>query len=257
MTRRWLFFGFLGLAFYLAFLIATAPAAWVSWAMVRASRGIVSIDRPAGTIWRGRGDLVIHIVSSPPQSLGTARWVINPLWLIAGQLRTHAAVHGPGTEVRADLGLGYRRIVLSDVAASFPAQLVGVLYSPAALAGPAGQVHVSAKRFTLGSRTVSGSAVVQWQQAASSLSSVRPLGDYRLYLEGHGQTAGLRLETRSGALALSGNGTWQPGTGQIRLSGLAKAVAHPVELQPLLRLFGPDSGGGQRNFTLSANLERL
>ncbi|MHB8256097.1 MAG: type II secretion system protein N [Acidiferrobacterales bacterium] len=257
MTRRWLFFGFLGLAFYLAFLIATAPAAWVSWAMVRASRGIVSIDRPAGTVWRGRGDLVIHVVSSPPQSLGTARWVINPLWLIAGQLRAHAAVHGAGTEARADLGLGYRRIVLSDVAASFPAQLVGVLYSPAALAGPAGQVHVGAKRFTFGSRTVNGSAVVQWQQAASSLSSVRPLGDYRLYLQGHGRSAVLRLETRDGPLVLSGEGTWQPGTGQMRFSGLARPAAHPAELEPLLRLMGQSSSGGQRNFTLSVNLERL
>ena len=254
MTRRWLFFGFLGLAFYLAFLIATAPAAWVSWAMVRASRGIVSIDRPAGTIWRGRGDLVIHIVSSPPQSLGTARWAINPLWLIAGQLRTHAAVHGPGTEVRADLGLGYRRIVLSDVAASFPAQLVGVLYSPAALAGPAGQVHVSAKRFTLGSRTVSGSAVVQWQQAASSLSSVQPLGDYRLYLGGHGSSVALRLQTIGGSLMVNGQGIWQLVNGQIRFSGMARPAADAAALEPILRMFGPDRGGGRRDFDIAANL---
>jgi len=250
MTRRWLFFGFLGLAFYLAFLIATAPAAWVSWAMVRASRGIVSIDRPAGTVWRGRGDLVIHVVSSPPQSLGTARWVINPLWLIAGQLRAHAAVHGAGTEARADLGLGYRRIVLSDVAARFPAQLVGVFYSPAALAGPAGQVHVDAKRFTLGSRTVSGSAVVQWQQAASSLSSVRPLGDYRLYLDGHGRSAALRLQTLSGSLALNGSGSWDPASGRVQFSGMAKPVDHAADLEPLLRLFGPDRGNGMRTLNL-------
>ncbi len=254
MTRRWLFFGFLGLAFYLAFLIATAPAVWVSWAMVRASRGIVSIDRPAGTIWRGRGELVIHIVSSPPQRLGAARWVINPLWLIAGQLRTHAAVHGPGTEVRADLGLGYRRIILSDVAASFPAQLVGVLYSPAALAGPAGQVHVSAKRFTLGSRTVSGSAVVQWQQAASSLSSVRPLGDYRLYLDGHGSSAALRLQTIGGSLMVNGQGIWQLVSGQIRFSGMARPAADAAALEPILRMFGPDRGGGRRDFDIAANL---
>ncbi len=257
MTRRWLLYGFLGLAFYLVFLVATAPAAWVSWVLVRASRGVVSLYRPAGTVWRGRGDLVIHVAFTPPQSLGAARWSINPLWLFAGQIHAHAAVHGPGTEVHADLGLGYRRIVLSDVVASFPAQLVGVFYSPAALASPAGQVRVGTKRLILDRGAVSGNAVVEWQQAGSSLSSVRPLGNYRLYLEGHGPTAGLRLETRDGALTLSGNGTWQLGTGQIRLSGLARPAAHPVELQPLLRLLGPDRGGGQRNFTLSANLERL
>ena len=253
MTRRWLYFGFLGLAFYLVFLIATAPAAWVSWATVRASRGIVSIDRPAGTVWRGRGDLVIHIVSSPPQSLGTAHWAINPLWLVAGQLRAHAAVHGPGTEVRADLGLGYRRVVLSDVAASFPAQIVGVLYSPAALAGPAGQVHVSAKRFTLGSRTVSGSAMVQWRQAASSLSSVRPLGDYRLYLDGHGGSAALRLQTVSGSLTLNGSGSWDPGSGRVQFSGMAKPTDHASELEPLLRLVGPNRGNGMRTLNLQLN----
>ncbi len=257
MTRRWLLYGFLGLAFYLVFLVATAPAAWVSWVLVRASRGVVSLYRPAGTVWRGRGDLVIHVAFTPPQSLGAARWSINPLWLFTGQIHTHAAVHGPGTEAQADFGVGYRRIVLSDVVASFPAQLVGVFYSPAALASPAGQVHIGAKRLALNSGTLSGDAVVQWQQAASSLSSVRPLGDYRLYLDGHGQSAVLRLQTLGGSLAMSGQGSWQPATGQLRFSGLVRPTANAAALEPLLRLFGADQGGGRRNLEISARLTIL
>ncbi|MHB8347814.1 MAG: type II secretion system protein N [Acidiferrobacterales bacterium] len=253
MTRRWLFYGFLGLAFYLVFLLATAPAAWMSWALVRASRGTLSIDRPAGTVWRGRGDLVVHIASSPPQSLGAARWVLHPLWLFAGQVRAHAAVRGPGTEVQADLGLGYHRIILSNAAASFPAQLISALYSPAALLSPAGRIQFNAKQFMVDSKNVSGGAVVQWHQAASSLSSIRPLGDYRLSLDGHGRNAVLRLQTLSGNLALNGSGSWDPGSGRVQFNGMAKPTDHAAALEPLLRLFGPDRGNGMRTLDLQWN----
>ncbi len=253
MTRRWLLYGFLGLAFYLVFLIATAPAAWLSWALVRASHGTLSIDRPSGTVWRGQGDLVVHTASLPPQSLGAARWAFHPLWLFAGQIRAHTSVHGPGTEVQADLGLGYRRITLNNAAARFPAQLISAFYSPAALFSPAGRIHVNAKRLILYSRNVSGGAVVQWRKAASSLSSVRPLGNYRLYLDGHGRSAALRLQTLSGSLALNGSGSWDPGSGRVQFSGMARPTDHAAELEPLLRLLGPDRGNGMRILNLQVN----
>ncbi|MHB8348508.1 MAG: type II secretion system protein N, partial [Acidiferrobacterales bacterium] len=134
------------------------------------------------------------------------------------------------------------------------AQLISALYSPAALFSPAGRIQFNAKQFMVDSKNVSGGAVIQWHQAVSSLSSVRPLGDYRLSFDGHGQSAALRLETLSGDLAVSGQGAWQLNSGQVQFSGFAKAAAHSAELEPLLRLFGPDSGGGQRKLTLNSNL---
>ena len=248
MTRRWLWYALSGLALYLVFLVATAPAAWVSWALARESGGTLNIDRPDGTVWRGRGALVIRTASVLPRSLGTVRWALNPLWLFAGRLHVHAVMNGPGTDIRADVALGYHRVGLSAVDATFPAQLLSTLYSPAALFGPAGAFHVSAKRLTLAGRDVTGTAAIEWQQAASSLSSVRPLGDYRLYLEGHGRSVALRVETLHGNLGIAGSGSWEPARGVGQFSGTAKPDADPVALEPVLRLFGADRGRGTRMF---------
>ncbi len=246
MRRRGLMFGLLGLALYLVFLVAMAPAAWVSWAVVRASHGVVNIDRPAGTLWQGHGHLVIHLASSAPQSLGLVSWEIRPLWIFAGQLRARTGLQGPGTDVRADLGVGYRRYFLADVAATFPAQILGSLYSPAALLGPAGAFHIAARRLDLAGSNLTGNATVEWRQAASSLSSVRPLGDYRLYLQGHGRNVALRVQTLDGSLGINGSGTWEPASGQIRFGGTAKPAANQAALEPVLRMFGPDRGNGMR-----------
>ncbi|MDA8363525.1 MAG: type II secretion system protein N [Gammaproteobacteria bacterium] len=254
MTRRWLWYALSGLALYLVFVVATAPAAWVSWALARASGGTLNIDRPGGTVWHGRGALVIRNASTLPRSLGTVHWALNPLWLFAGRLHVHAVMRGPGTDIRADVALGYHRVALSAVDASFPAQFLSTLYSPAALFGPAGQLHIDAKRFALDGGAASGSAVVQWRQAASSLSSVRPFGNYRLSLDGQGRVAALKLQTLGGSLMLTGQGSWQPANGQIRFSGLVSPAANGPALEPLLRLFGPDHGGGRRSFDISARL---
>ncbi len=252
MKRHWLYYGSLEIGLYLIFLIVTAPTAWIAWTLVRFSHGVVSLNESQGTVWRGQGDIVIHDASSPPRRLGTARWSINPLWLFAGQVQMHTALSGPGTDVDAILRFGYRRLVLSDVSASFPAQLLAEFYGPAGLINPSGQVRVSAKEFTLKRGDARGNAIIQWQGASSSLSSVQPLGDYRLSLDGHGNSAILQLETVSGALSVSGQGQWQVTSGQFQFNGAAKPVAQAAELEPMLRLFGPDTGNGKRLFSVNS-----
>lgn len=254
MKRQWLRYSALGIVLYLVFLIVTAPAVWMAWVAVRFSRGVVSLNQPEGTLWHGRGDLVIHDASSPPKRLGRIRWTVNPLWFIAGRIQMHTTVNGPGTDVDGDLRLGYRQITLAGLSASFPAQLITVFYSPATLFNPSGRVHVSAKQFTLDRSSARGNTIIQWESAATSLSSVRPLGNYRLSLDGRGKTATLQLETLNGDLALSGQGQWQVTSGQFQFNGVAKPLAHATELGPLLQLFGPDTGGGQRRIAVTSRL---
>ncbi|MHB8455424.1 MAG: type II secretion system protein N [Acidiferrobacterales bacterium] len=254
MKRHWLSYGLLGIGLYLVFLIVTAPAAWIAWNLVRISHGVVSLNEPQGTLWRGKGDIVIHNASSPPRRLGAARWSINPLWLFAGQVEAHVALSDPGINVDGALRLGYGRLVLSDVSASFPAQLAAAFYGPATLLSPAGQVHINAKEFTLKRGDARGNAIVQWQGASSSLSSVQPLGNYRLSMDGRGETVAIKLETVNGSLSVSGQGQWQTTSGQIQFNGVAKPVAQPAELEPMLKLLGPDRGNGQRILSVNYRL---
>ena len=251
MTRQWLRYTISAIVFYLVFLVVTAPAVWTAWALVRFTHGMASLNETEGTIWHGRGDLVIHAGSAPPQRLGVIRWSVNPLWGFVGKVGVYAHLSGPDAGVEGNLRLGYRRLALSGLTASFPAQLAASIYSPLGLLSPSGQVRVDSKTISIDRAGIHGSAIVQWQGAGSSLSSVRPLGDYRLHFDGHGKTAAIRLEPVSGDLQVSGQGTWQLGSGQFHFSGIAKPTAQATELEPLLRMIGPDTGAGERHITVN------
>jgi general secretion pathway protein N len=78
------------------------------------------------------------------------------------------------------------------------------------------------------------------QRVASRLSTLRPMGSYRITLQG-GTQASLRLETLEGSLQLSGTGEW---VGQrLRFRGEATAVpGSEAALANLLNIIGRRNG---------------
>ena len=85
---------------------------------------------------------------------------------------------------------------------------------------------------------------MQWQvdarRLSSRLSTLRPMGSYRLVLQG-GDAATFELATLEGSLQLSGRGQW---TGQkLRFEGEASAAPERVEaLANLLNILGRRDG---------------
>jgi general secretion pathway protein N len=129
---------------------------------------------------------------------------------------------------------------------------VPVFYAPADLIGPGGQIGLSTPALEWSRKGgVTGTAEVIWRDAASSFSSVRPLGDYRLSLEGQGE---LRLETTRGDLRLTGQGTLDSLSGVVRFTGLADAQSRVTELSELLKLIGPGPEAGPRSFHLEFSI---
>ena len=77
-------------------------------------------------------------------------------------------------------------------------------------------------------------------QASTSLSTLKPVGSYRLDLAGGDQPA-LLLSTLDGSLQLSGRGTWA--TGHLQFDGEASAAPDRVEaLANLLNIIGRRDG---------------
>ena len=99
-----------------------------------------------------------------------------------------------------------------------------------------------------------GVATLEWLNAGSSLSSVQPLGDYRLEITGAEKNANLKLTTLRGVLELTGQGSWQAHNGQIQFNGSAQPRDRSEDLAPLLMLLGNDQGGGRRLLTLNSQL---
>jgi hypothetical protein len=252
--KHGLLYAVFGLVFYLLFLIIEMPASWFAWTLNRFTSGTVRLDPITGNLWRGNGRLVIYYPQTVPHDFGNAEWRVNPFWLFTGRMQVRWQTAAPETHIDTTVRLGADEVHLLDTEALFPAEFISAFYSPAALISPQGQVRVHLDKVSLGRNGLEGKGEILWQGAGSSLSSVQPLGEYRLEITGEGKTATLKLSTARGNLELTGQGQWQISTGQIQFTGSATPRERMSELEPLLKLLGNDQGGGKRPLSANARL---
>lgn len=251
---RWLIYVIFGLVSYLLFLIVEMPASWFAWGLNRYTQGTVRLDPTAGSLWGGKGRLVIYYPKTTPHDFGQAEWRINPFWLFAGRAQLSVQTSHQDRQIKATLGVARNSFMLKDTEAELPAPFIARIYPPLSLISPQGNIRISTAKLMLAPEMMEGAALLEWQNAGSSLSPVQPLGAYRLDINGAGETATLRLGTAQGALELAGQGEWQARTGRIRLNGSAVPRERAAELEPLLTLMGNDQGGGRRALVLDVPL---
>jgi hypothetical protein len=254
MKKRWFGYVVLGLLVYFLFLVAFAPANWATWGLARVSQGRLNLNQTTGSLWHGQGELVLFQPGTAPYLAGHATWRINPLPIVIGRLNLDLQISGAGVEMTGQIGLARGGVRLYDLKAAFPSALLTTFYTPTALIAPAGQMRFNASNFRIERAGIQGEAELVWQNAASSLSRVNPLGDYRLYLNGRGKIAAVNLETTRGDLHLSGKGEWRADGEYLQFQGTAKPLARAAELESLLILFGNDQGKGQRSFVINRRI---
>jgi len=257
MKKRWSLYVVFGVVFYLLFIIIEMPASWFAWGMYKYSRGSIRLDPIAGSLWHGNGRVVVYYPPTTPHDLGNVQWRINPLWLFAGKLQSNWRAESPEIHVNTTLRLGAGGVTLLDTDAALPAQAAAAFYPAASLISPQGQLRIQIPKLTLDRNGITGGGDIQWQNAGSSLTTVQPLGNYRLEIAATGKTAALKLSTLQGALDLSGQGQWQIQTGQILLTGNATPRERAGELEPLLQLIGADTGNGKRQLMISGRVPLL
>lgn len=255
MKKRWLGYLFFGLVAYFFFLVATVPAGWLAWGITRLTTGAVAIDQVQGSLWHGNGRLIVYYPQATPQNLGQTEWRINPLWLAAARLRIAIKAIGAESEISTIVAVAPSKLIMDNAQISASAHLASELYSPLSLLAPKGRLRLNAKELRLDRDGLHGSAQIFWDRAGSRLSSVHPLGDYRLDVDGAGQTTSFKLATLRGALELTGQGRWQPlGSGMLQMTGVATAKARQQELEPLLRLMGSRQDAERASFRLQTRL---
>lgn len=245
--RAGLYIG-LGLIAYILFLVLFLPATWLAWGATRMSQGAVHIGTPTGTVWNGRGDLQMHGTLGS-QSIGDLHWRVNPLWLVLGRL--HVSLRGLGApDGTAQLQVARHRMQVEELHASLPVQLAGLVYAPAGFFAPTGHLQLNAPKLEIDAGGIHGSAEVLWRGAGGRFTGDTSLGDYRIEVDGRGETAALKLSTVNGRLELAGTGQWRVvGDGEIRFNGHAVAKSDAAQLEPLLTALGRDQGGGRRAIT--------
>lgn len=251
--RRWSIAG--AVIGVLVALVLFAPASWLARALASATDGHLLIVDTRGSIWRGSG---VVVLTGGAGSRDAAS--------LPGRLNWRMGLQGAGLQLTAQqdcctngellLGIkpGLGRLSVSidnraDWLVRLPAGLLSGLGTPWNTLQLGGSLRLSARELRLesaqGRWRQFGELQVELLNLSSRVSTVAPLGSYRLSIQADPGNAGvstLQLSTLEGALLLNGAGTLSPG-GKSRFTGEASAAPGREEaLNNLLNIIGRRQG---------------
>ncbi|KAF1049819.1 type II secretion system protein N [Xylophilus sp.] len=237
------------LAGLLPALLLFAPARWLAGAVERASDGHVLLAHARGTVWNGTAQLVLTggAGSRDRAALpGQLAWQLRPAWLGARlAVQADCCTAAVPLEARVRIAGGGLRTQLADGETHWPADVLAGLGTPWNTMQPEGEFVLSTRGLTLhwaaGRASVAGQARLDALRMSSRVSTLRPLGSYRMALQG-GSATTLQLETLPGSsLLLSGSGQW---VGErLRFHGEAQAApGRETVLSNLLNIIGRRNG---------------
>ncbi|MBI4938652.1 MAG: type II secretion system protein N [Nitrosomonadales bacterium] len=236
---------------FLLTLLVTAPASLLDRYLQSVSRGRLVLANASGTIWSGSATPALLRQEGYPLALPPLRWAISAWPLLGGSIeaRLQWGAMQPESGMRILVSPG--TVELHRAQLILPARIieeVSPLLKPAQLRG---QLRIQSEQISFSGRGVEGAATVEWQQAGSALSSVDPLGNYRLALNGAGDRIEIGLTTASGKLLLEGQGSWSAARG-LEFRGRAQSSPGNHEaLAELLRNLGPEESAGVHGFHIT------
>ena len=228
-------------------VVAFAPARWLAAGVDRATRGQVLLADARGTVWDGSAQLVL---TGGPGSTdaaalpGRVSWELDPRWYGAAALvRTDCCTTQP-LRVRARARWAGMLLLVDDGVSQWPASITAGLGTPWNTLQFDGDLRLATQGLSVewigGRPVIAGRAELVALRVASRLSTLRPMGSYRITLQG-GTPASLRLETLEGSLNLSGSGQWVGA--RLRFRGEASAAPdREAALANLLNIIGRRSG---------------
>jgi general secretion pathway protein N len=228
-------------------LILFAPARWVASRVGSATAGQVLLHDARGTVWNGSAQLVLTggAGSTDTAALPTRlNWRLRPGAAgLNAQLNSACCTTEPLT-VRLRPGWGRMQARVGDGQSRWPAALLQGLGTPWNTLQLDGDLVLDTKSLELdwaaGRLAVAGRAELTAQRVSSRLTTLKPMGSYRLTLAG-GAVPGLQLTTLDGSLQLSGSGQWVGS--RLRFNGEAAAAPdREAALSNLLNIIGRRNG---------------
>jgi general secretion pathway protein N len=228
-------------------LVLFAPARWLADAVQRASAGQVLLADARGTVWNGTARLVLTggEGSNDATALpGRLQWQLRPAFNgVTARIGADCCTTTP-LQLRVALGLGNARITVADGVSMWPAALLAGLGTPWNTLQLDGELGLSTQglsvEWSAGRLALTGRAELAAARISSRLSTLRPMGSYRITLNG-GATSTLELATLEGSLQLSGTGRWVGS--RLRFEGVASAAPErEAALANLLNIIGRRSG---------------
>ncbi len=231
-------------------VVLFAPAVWMASAVAAASSGQVQLADARGSVWRGNAQLVLAGGAGSSDALalpGRIDWFIDPV-AQGLRLRLFAQCCTPlPLEIRLVARWSGLTVQAVDGSSQWPAGLLAGLGAPWNTVQPQGTFSLSTQGLSVewiaGQMRIDGVARLEALGMSSRLSTLRPLGSYRLQMVGKTgqQSAEVQLQTLEGSLALTGAGQWNGSRWRFRGEASAASENEPA-LGNLLNLLGRRQG---------------
>jgi general secretion pathway protein N len=244
-TWHWALVGaLLGLVLALALF---APARWLTGSIQRATDSKMVLSEPRGTIWNGSAQLLLTGGAGSTDAVALPsrmEWRLRPRWNgVSAELATACCTAQP-VSLRVRPRWGGVHLVVADGQSQWPAALLAGLGTPWNTLHIDGDLllatHELSVEWLQGRLAIGGRAELTAQRLSSRLSTLRPMGSYRITVLG-GTPPTLQLETLEGGLQLSGSGQWIDS--RLHFSGTASAAPdRESALSNLLNIIGRRSG---------------
>ena len=224
-----------------------APARWLARAVENAANGRVLLSEPRGTVWNGSAQLQLTggAGSSDRAAIPTRLdWRLRPRWDGVVAEVSSACCTERALVLRVSPRWAGARVALGDAQSRWPAGLLTGLGTPWNTLQLDGDLLLATQGLSVewveGRLSVAGRADLTAQRMSSRLSTLRPMGSYRITLTG-GDPPAVQLETLEGSLQLTGSGQWVGS--RLRFSGVASAAPEREgALSNLLNIIGQRSG---------------
>ncbi|MFO6420927.1 type II secretion system protein N [Hylemonella sp. W303a] len=269
----------------LAAMVVFAPARWLAAGVASLTGGRVLLTEPKGQVWAGQAGLTLSAGPGAfekralPQGvnwrlrLGWSRGSAHgqsPSWLGEPVLRVDITAPCCAPEpLRLSIGSlfsGTPAVVLEAHRSEWPASWLAGLGAPWNTLALQGQLMLTTPGLRWQEQRLEGELEVHALHVASALSTLKPLGSYRLHVSsfgtdsggvsrsnadygrnpaqdnlGAGSTIYFVLTTLQGDLQLSAQGQWRGG--RLRLQGQAEAAPDRIDaLSNLLNILGRRDG---------------
>ena len=216
-------------------VVVRAPAAWLGDWLEGHTR--VRLLDARGTVWHGSAFIGFSNGREITLVPGRIEWQVDGIRPGGiGARLTHAWLSSP-----LQVSLAREGVAFAKGSARLPAGVLASAGAPFNTLKPGGTLEASWTDTVLRGAALTGEVQIDWRDASSALSTVAPIGSYRLRVTGRGDGSALQLATLSGPLQLQGRGRIQGS--RIRFNGTAGAEAdmRPA-LNGLLGVLGMRSG---------------
>lgn len=166
------------------------------------TQGRVKALDSSGTVWKGRAALGLSDGGQMRMIPGELTWD----WQLFGKAGLLALeIQHPNLSAPLTLGLNGLTPTVSPLQARIPAAWLNALGAPFNTIKPEGLLVINGEALKVTDPTFRYS--IDWQDAQSALTSIRPLGKYVITVEGYGsERFDIDIQTKSGPLYVQAKG---------------------------------------------------